>query len=230
MLILLSMITACSLCGASRETGEQIQCFMNICKSRFRRSREPRAVLLSQLATYIVLHDSEGQVANAFLTFVESRGDSFQRSCAPDHVTGSAFIVDPELTRTLLVHHRRLDKWLQPGGHCEPGETALEAAIREALEETGVSALALSPDQLFDIDIHAIPAHAETPAHLHYDARYLLVAEPGDTVVSHESHAVEWVSMEEALRRNPGPSIARMVAKAKTLSVAKAKALSAAKT
>ena len=98
------------------------------------------------------------------------------------------------------------------------------------MEETGVYASALYPDQLFDIDIHEIPARADTPAHLHYDARFILVAEAGDTVVSHESYAVEWVSMEEALRRSPGRSIARMVAKEKALSVAKAKALAAATT
>ena len=121
------------------------------------------------------------------------------------------------MAMTLLVHHRKLDKWLQPGGHCDPGETALEAALRETWEETGVSASALSPNRLFDIDIHRIPARADAPAHLHYDARYILVAEPGITATSHESHAVEWVSLEEALRRNPEQSIARMVAKAKAL-------------
>ena len=181
---------------------------------------DPDSLLPGQLARYLESWPGESTTAIRFMSFIRSRDDSFLRSCEPGHVTGSAFVVDPAMTMTLLVHHRKLGKWLQPGGHCEPGETALEAAIREAWEETGVSAVALTPDQLFDIDIHAIPAHAGTPAHLHYDARYILVAESGDTVASHESHAVDWVSMEEALRRNPEPSITRMIAKAKALSVA----------
>jgi len=190
----------------------------------------PRAQLLDQLNAYALAYPLEAATANRFIDFASGHEDAFLRSCLSGHVTGSAFIVDPGLNRTLLVHHRKLGKWLQPGGHCDPGETALEAAIREALEETGVSAAALSPTLLFDIDIHAIPARPDAPAHLHYDARYMLVAEPGATSVSHESHAVEWVSMEEALHRNPEQSIARMIAKAKALSVATAKAWSVAKT
>ncbi len=182
----------------------------------------PAMLLLDQLTRYSGSWPAESTTTSDFLTFVSSHDDAFQRSCLIGHVTGSAFIVDPTMAMTLLVHHRKLDKWLQPGGHCDPGETALTAAVREALEETGVSATALSPVQLFDIDIHAIPARADVPAHLHYDARFILVAEPGITAVSHESHAVEWVSLEEALRRNPEESIARMIAKARALSATEA--------
>jgi len=155
------------------------------------------SLLLGQLSRYQESWPDESATANRFRSFIGSRDDSFLRSCESGHVTGSAFVVDPAMTMTLFVHHRKSGKWFQPGGHCEPGETALEAALREALEETGVYASALYPDQLFDIDIHEIPARADTPAHLHYDARFILVAEAGDTVVSHESYAVEWVSMEE---------------------------------
>jgi 8-oxo-dGTP pyrophosphatase MutT (NUDIX family) len=179
-------------------------------------------LLLEQLARYAGAWPAESTTTNDFKAFLKSHDDSFQCSCGIGHITGSAFIVDPTITRTLLVHHRKLGKWLQPGGHCDPGETALEAAVREAWEETGVSASALSPESLFDIDIHQIPARADTPDHLHYDARYILIAEIGTTVTSHESHAVEWVSMEEAVRRNPEQSISRMIAKAKSLLKAKA--------
>ncbi len=185
----------------------------------------PRELLLDQLERYAVLHPDETETASRFADFVRSHDDAFLRSCAPGHVTGSAFIVDPSMAMTLMVHHRKLDKWLQPGGHCDPGETCLEAALREAREETGAVASPADPATMFDIDIHPIPARAAspddaaggTPAHLHYDARWLLLALPGATNVSDESHAVEWVSLDEALRRNPEESIARMVRKVRKL-------------
>lgn len=189
---------------------------------------DPRAQLASLLRFYQQSNPDESETADRFLRFLAIHEDAFLRSCLPGHVTGSAMIVDPLATMTLLVHHRKLGRWLQPGGHCEAGETALQAAMREAIEETGVMAVPISPDTIFDIDIHAIPDHPAAPAHLHYDVRFLLVALPGQTTVSHESHAVEWVPFGEALRRNDEASISRMLAKAKALSLAKANTLALA--
>lgn len=181
----------------------------------------PREVLLGQLSDYREAYPEEAETVERFLAFVRDHDDAFLRACAPGHVTGSAFIVDPSGSNTLLVHHRKLDKWLQPGGHCEAGETALQTAVREALEETGAMGTPSSPCRLFDVDIHRIPARPDAPEHLHLDARYLLVAEPGTTTASHESHAVEWVSLDEAARRNSEPSIARMIAKVRAIGVSK---------
>lgn len=179
----------------------------------------PREILLRQLSDYRNTFPEEAETIERFAAFLHAREDAFLRSCGHGHVTGSAFIIDPSRSASLLVHHRKLDKWLQPGGHCDPGETAFQAALREAFEETGVTGTPASPGRLFDIDVHRIPARPDAPEHLHYDARYLLVAEPGATTLSHESHAVEWVGLEEASIRNPERSIARMIAKVKKSSV-----------
>lgn len=176
----------------------------------------PRELLLAALSAYEASHSVESAVCDRFIEFVRTHADSLSRSCRSGHVTGSAFVVDPTMRKTLLVHHAKLDKWLQPGGHCEPSETSAEAAVRETLEETGVEA-APSVREIFDIDVHPIPARGEEPAHAHYDVRYLIVAEPGATTVSDESRAVEWVDLDEAVRRTPEPSITRMAAKARAL-------------
>lgn len=176
----------------------------------------PRELLLTALSAYEASQSDEAAVCASFAGFVKNHDDALERSCRSGHVTGSAFVVDPTLRRTLLVHHAKLDKWLQPGGHCEPGETSTEAAVRETREETGVAAAPFMPG-IFDIDIHPIPARGGEPAHAHYDVRYLIVAEPGATTVSDESRAVEWVDLDEAVRRNPEPSITRMAAKARAL-------------
>jgi 8-oxo-dGTP pyrophosphatase MutT (NUDIX family) len=111
----------------------------------------------------------------------------------------------------LLVHHRKLGRWLQPGGHADGEADLLQVALREAREETGLARLATRPggDPL-DLDIHEIPAHGDEPPHLHLDVRFLLVAAAGETPrASEESTAVRWVprdrlgdfSDEESLHR-----------------------------
>lgn len=97
------------------------------------------------------------------------------RATFPAHVTGSAFLLDGD--ELVLIHHPYLNRWLQPGGHVDPGETPDQAAVREAEEETGLAVARLTDDAVpFDIDCHAIPANPRKgePAHWHIDFRYLL--------------------------------------------------------
>ncbi|MDJ0498756.1 MAG: NUDIX hydrolase [Acidimicrobiia bacterium] len=110
----------------------------------------------------------------------------------PGHVTASGFVVDTNRTRLLLIHHRNLGTWLQPGGHMDPGEDVLTAAIREVREETGVEAAPLI-DGIFDIDVHPIPPSRGRPAHNHYDVRFLLEAPIDDLAPSDEVLGARWV-------------------------------------
>lgn len=154
-----------------------------------------------------------GETAERFLSFIRRRDDCFSRSCAEGHVTGSAFVTTPDYTRVLLVLHGKLGRWLQPGGHCEPGESALEAARRESLEETGLNGRPALGGELFDLDIHEIPARGEAPAHLHYDARFLLVSPELAPALSEESGDVAWFGLEEAAAMNPEESMRRPLAR-----------------
>ncbi|MEO6908725.1 MAG: NUDIX hydrolase, partial [Abditibacteriaceae bacterium] len=136
---------------------------------------------------------------------------------APEHghVTGSAWIVNPQYTECVLLHHAKLGKWVQPGGHCDGDSDVMNVARREAIEETGLIVTALQ-EGIFDIDIHEIPEYWNTPAHLHFDVRYLFVADPEQQIVSnHESHGVRWVSLDEACELSGEASILRLVKKTK---------------
>jgi 8-oxo-dGTP pyrophosphatase MutT (NUDIX family) len=122
----------------------------------------------------------------------------------------------------LLLHHRKLGRWLQPGGHAEPGETVgEEVALREAREETGIAALALHPAAPLpvDVDVHAIPPHGGDPAHLHLDLRYVVIA-PKDAALlrsAKETNALRWFDWEalDALGLDGG--LRRGLAKARSL-------------
>lgn len=140
-----------------------------------------------------------------------SHDDAFQRYHLPGHITGSAWIVDTLKTRALLVHHAKLNRWLQPGGHADGEEDVTAVALREAQEETGVQHFKLLQSRIFDLDIHPIPARPDFPAHDHYDIRFLFEADPGDLLtVSEESHDVQWVELAQLEKYNNEPSILRL--------------------
>jgi 8-oxo-dGTP pyrophosphatase MutT (NUDIX family) len=153
-------------------------------------------------------------LAREITAFVEAHPDCLLRSCAPGHLTGSAWIVDRVRSRTLLTHHRKLGKWLQLGGHADGDADLAEVALREAREESGLTRLALVSMGLFDVDIHEIPARAGEPAHLHYDLRFMIEADPDEPfVVSPESKALAWIAIDEMARHNPEESMLRLVRK-----------------
>jgi len=129
----------------------------------------------------------------------------------PGHFTASAFVVAPDGRRLLLIHHRRLRRWLQPGGHIEPGDVGvLAAARREVREETGVSDLRLVALP-FDLDVHAIPPAKGEPGHLHFDVRALFVAGSAQAVVGDGVTAVRWVPFDDVASIDSDASVMRAV-------------------
>jgi 8-oxo-dGTP pyrophosphatase MutT (NUDIX family) len=110
----------------------------------------------------------------------------------PGHLTTSGLVVSPDGGRLLILHHKRLDRWLLPGGHVEPGDPTIEAAsAREVFEETGVPVIG---GVLGGADVHGIPPKRGEPYHLHHDLLFCFRASTGVLRVSHESHAVTWCS------------------------------------
>jgi 8-oxo-dGTP pyrophosphatase MutT (NUDIX family) len=146
--------------------------------------------------------------------FVAAHADCFERSLLIGHITGSSWLIDYARTSALLTHHRKLNKWLQPGGHADGDPDILRVAMREAIEESGLAEIRPVSGEIFDIDIHAIPARGHEPEHLHYDVRFLLEADRNAPLaVSEESRLLAWVPLDRIAQLNPAESIARMVAK-----------------
>lgn len=157
----------------------------------------------------------ETEHLRAMRQLVDRRGDPFVRTrFSPGHFTASAFVLSPERDRLLMVHHRKLRRWLQPGGHIEDFDRSVEAAARrEVLEETGLAALRLEHDGLLDVDVHPIPAHGEEPAHLHHDLRLLFVAEESGVAAGAGVESVRFVPFPELDAVTSEASLQRAVAK-----------------
>ncbi|MEZ5261499.1 MAG: NUDIX hydrolase [Acidimicrobiales bacterium] len=127
------------------------------------------------------------------LTFVDAHPDALLRTCARGHLTSSALVVHADRRRVLLLEHRKLRRWFQPGGHADGEANLAASARREATEESGIAGLTVLWPAI-DLDIHEVRPPAE-PAHDHLDVRYLVLAPP-DAVAAHnhESTGQAWVT------------------------------------
>lgn len=123
-----------------------------------------------------------------------------RRTSIPYHWTASAWIVDARHHVVLLLLHPKLQRWLQPGGHADGDGDLPRVAVKEAREETGIGALRLDSDEIFDLDITPISARGQEPAHFHVDARYFITADrdaPLDP--SREAIPISWVGIDSLL-------------------------------
>ncbi len=134
------------------------------------------------------------------LQFIDKHKDCFERTCIPGHFTASAWLINREGTNALLMHHRKLNTWLQTGGHCDGDSDVLAVAIKEAQEESGITQIAPVSNKIFDVDIHLIPAFGGNPIHYHYDIRFLLQVQSDEMAIqNNESNALRWFSKDEDL-------------------------------
>ena len=160
------------------------------------------------------LEPHEAAMTAETIRFVEAHADCLLRSQLSGHLTGSAWVVDAARARTLLTHHRKLDLWLQLGGHADGDPGLAAVGLREAREESGLTRLRLVSPDIFDLDRHWIPERKDVPAHWHFDLRFLIEADPGEAlVVSDESHDLAWVELGRVAALNPEEAMARMVRK-----------------
>jgi 8-oxo-dGTP pyrophosphatase MutT (NUDIX family) len=158
-----------------------------------------RGLLLSLLGNYESFDKQEQSMVEATMAFIEANSDCFERTLMEGHVTGSAWIVSLDQSQVLLLHHSKLNRWLQPGGHCDGEPDVHAVALREVLEETGLA---------------TIPARGAEPAHLHYDIRFLFEANPADPILrNEESNAVRWIALSEVAQYTNEESVLRMVRK-----------------
>ena len=154
------------------------------------------------------------QARELFINFARAHADCCKRTLTRGHFTGSAWLVSADGRRALLMHHRKLDRWLQPGGHADGDGDLAAVALREAEEETGLVGLGVEPE-IFDLDRHRIPARGQEPEHWHYDVRFVVRAGASEAfVLSAEAKALAWREVAEvAADTHVDASVRRMALK-----------------
>jgi 8-oxo-dGTP pyrophosphatase MutT (NUDIX family) len=174
-----------------------------------------RNEMLAMLQAYAPEDVGESEMLARMLQFAAAHENCCERTLTAGHMTGSAWVIDMDRTHVLLTHHRKLNRWLQMGGHADGDPDLRAVALREAREESGLVGLQVLQETPFDVDVHEIPQRGAEPRHYHYDVRFLLQADRAERlVVSEESHALAWLPLRE-LRAQPDldESLARMVRK-----------------
>lgn len=178
--------------------------------------QKPAVTMIEAFRHYRDQWQGEAATVAQFEVFLRTHADAFERSNPVGHFTGSSWLASADGARVLLMHHRKLDRWLQPGGHADGDADLARVALREAREETGMQNLQVEAG-IFDIDRHSImghipvshpggpalpfafapgersPARTNEPRHWHYDVRYVVRAGTDESyVVNAESHALAW--------------------------------------
>ena len=178
------------------------------------RPTSAQQLVLGLLAGHASRDPEDGEATRLFRAFAAGEPDCCERTLAGGHFTGSAWLVSADGSRVLLTHHRKLDRWLQLGGHADGDGDLAAVALREAEEESGLSGLSVEP-QPFDLDRHFIPARGNEAGHWHYDVRFVVRASDNESfVASEESHALAWREIAViAADAEADQSLRRMAAK-----------------
>jgi 8-oxo-dGTP pyrophosphatase MutT (NUDIX family) len=169
---------------------------------------------LAAIDAYAGAFPAEHASVAHFREIMGGHSDAAERTRLEGHLTGSAWLVSADGERVLLTHHRKLNAWLQLGGHADGDTDLVRVALREAEEESGLRDLLVDP-AIFDIDRHRIPARANEPAHWHYDVRYVVRATCSEEyIVGDESHALAWRAIAELVHEvGVDESVRRMAVK-----------------
>ena len=165
-----------------------------------------RNLLIELLKNYFPLSEEEKKYKIRMLDFIIKHDNCFDRSLESGHITASAWLLNKKASHVLLMHHTKLNIWVQLGGHCDGDFNPLAVAIKEASEESGLSSIVPVQEKIFDIDIHLIPENKNQKPHYHYDIRFLLKVENNEEIQpNHESKELRWVDKD--LRKFPTNSL-----------------------
>ena len=172
--------------------------------------------LLKQLDFYREQYPKERATVDKFIKFISEFDDCFERTQKFGHITGSGLVTDKSMKRVLLTHHKKLNKWLQLGGHADGNPNIIEVAQKEVIEDSGINDTSVADDNIFDIDAHLIPARKKEPEHYHFDIRYLFLTNSNENyIISDESHDLKWIPVDQVRDYNTDENIIRMIEKLK---------------
>lgn len=167
--------------------------------------------LYNDLKNYIPVNEQEERDKAQMLRFIEHNDDYLYRENEAGHFVTSAWAVNRDRTKTLMVYHKIYDSWSWIGGHADGEADLCATALRELQEETGVKNINLVSDEIFSIETLTVDGHVKkgvwVPGHLHFNLTYLVEVDEEDElfVQEDENSGVRWFTFEDALKASTEP-------------------------
>ena len=167
--------------------------------------------IYEQIKAYRPWNEQERQDQAVILAFLDKNPDAFYRTNLLAHMTASAWVVNPQRSKVLMVYHRLYDSWSWAGGHADGEEDLLAVALREVREETGIQRLRPVTEEIYSLEVLTVDGHEKhgryVPSHLHLNVTYLLEAEEDQPlrVCEAENSGVAWFSLADALSASTEP-------------------------
>lgn len=173
--------------------------------------------IVKLLNSYKPYDEDEESTKLRMLEFIQNYSNIYSRKQQYGHFTASAFILNKSMDKFLLIHHKKLNMWMQVGGHCDEDENIDMVAMREAKEESGIRELSFFSENIFDLDIHIIPKINDEAEHYHFDVRFLLKSNDDDSLLHNEEVLnAKWISFfEDYSEYKLGYSVIKMIEKYK---------------
>lgn len=166
---------------------------------------------------YVPFNEQEQRDREVILAFLQKNPDAFLRSNRIAHMTASAWIVNRERTKVVMVYHKIYDSWSWTGGHADGEEDLLAVAMREACEETGLSSVRPVSEEIFSLEVLTVDGHEKrgeyVSSHLHLNVTYLLEADEGQSlhICEEENSGVRWFTLDGALKASTEPWFVRRI-------------------
>jgi len=170
-----------------------------------------RQELMESIRAYQPFNEQEEMDKSLILNWIETQDDAFSRDNTVAHMTASAWVVNKDRSRVLMVYHNIYDSWSWLGGHADGETDLLAVAIREVKEEAGISCVRPVSEEIFSLESLTVDGHVKrgkyVSSHLHLNVTYLLEADSEEQVFvkEDENSGVGWFTPEEALKKSTEP-------------------------
>ncbi len=163
------------------------------------------------IKAYKPFNEQEERDREIILDFLKRNPDAFLRSNRLAHMTASAWCVNKNRDKVLMVYHNIYDSWSWTGGHADGDEDLLHVALKELKEETGVKNPKAITEDIYSLEVLTVDGHEKrgeyVSSHLHLNVTYLIEADENEElkICEDENSGVRWFSPEDALKASTEP-------------------------